>query len=349
MNFFREELRRNRATILLIAATLILYAGIFLVSRSSEDTSEAPSASKKVERMSKESLHEREEKFKKNILEKPALAQSFSATIVLVLSAGFFMNAVVLRRKLRKQPIWPSAQSRTPAVWGFREVLLVTAFLFFMEAVMVASQFMGHYFFGLEWANTEVLVMANSLIRNLTVSVLILWLVCAKLKYSASDFGLSWNKFLNHVRLGLGGYLFMLPLLCISLLAVVVVAQHFSYEPAPQAVVEIYLKESSTDYLLFFSIFVAGLGPIFEEIFFRGFLLGGLRQKLGSWGAIAASSLIFAALHFNLAAFFPILILGVFLAVLAEKTGSLVPSMTVHVTHNLIMVCLTLWFRALSV
>ena len=62
-----------------------------------------------------------------------------------------------------------------------------------------------------------------------------------------------------------------------------------------------------------------------------------------------ATSGIFALLHLNLIAFLPIFILGLCLSFLYEKTGSLVPCMVLHMTHNLIMVGMTLGFHTLSV
>ena len=75
-----------------------------------------------------------------------------------------------------------------------------------------------------------------------------------------------------------------------------------------------------------------------EEIFFRGFLYTAIKKETNTGQAIFISALLFSFLHAHLVGFLPILILGMFLAYLYEKTGSLVPSITVHVIHNLIMV-----------
>ncbi|HXV19228.1 MAG TPA: CPBP family intramembrane glutamic endopeptidase, partial [Candidatus Omnitrophota bacterium] len=98
--------------------------------------------------------------------------------------------------------------------------------------------------------------------------------------------------------------------------------------------------------LIYFTFFVAILGPIIEEVFFRGFAYTAFRRKWGVVRGMLASSAVFALMHMNLIAFFPIFVLGIFLAYLFEKTGSLVPSMTVHMVHNLIMVSLTLGFKS---
>src|SRR5207237_96161 len=124
--------------------------------------------------------------------------------------------------------------------------------------------------------------------------------------------------------------------------------QHFSYEPMPQEVVQVYLRKSMDKYVLPLTLFVTVLGPVIEEIFFRGFTYRAFRRRWGAWVSCAATAGIFAAFHMNVMVFFPIFLLGLFLAFLYEKTGSLVPSIAAHVTHNLIMVCFTLGFKSLS-
>lgn len=96
------------------------------------------------------------------------------------------------------------------------------------------------------------------------------------------------------------------------------------------------------------TLFVGSIvAPLAEEIFFRGFLYGGLRARLGVRWAIVVTSLFFAALHFSFEVLIPILVLGIFLAILYELTGSLYPGMILHVSNNLI--ALIVYFIAKAV
>lgn len=75
--------------------------------------------------------------------------------------------------------------------------------------------------------------------------------------------------------------------------------------------------------------------PIVEETFFRGFLYTALRSRMGVWGAACLSSAIFAAIHPTFPGQFLMLFaLAVVLAVVREKTGSLVPGMICHAINN---------------
>jgi membrane protease YdiL (CAAX protease family) len=64
--------------------------------------------------------------------------------------------------------------------------------------------------------------------------------------------------------------------------------------------------------------------------------------------AMALSALFFSFLHTNVIGFVPILMLGIFLAYLREKTGSLIPSITVHVIHNTALASVMFLVRELT-
>jgi membrane protease YdiL (CAAX protease family)/uncharacterized RDD family membrane protein YckC len=76
--------------------------------------------------------------------------------------------------------------------------------------------------------------------------------------------------------------------------------------------------------------------PIAEEIFFRGMLFGGLRRRLSRLPAAAISALVFGGLHATtgVTAVPPLIIFGFILALLYERTGSLVPGMIAHGLNN---------------
>lgn len=83
------------------------------------------------------------------------------------------------------------------------------------------------------------------------------------------------------------------------------------------------------------------VAPFAEEIFFRGLVFGGLAQRLPLAVAAAVSALLFALLH-GIGVLAPIFVLGLGLAYVYHRTGSLWASM---VTHSLVnAISLTLLF-----
>ncbi len=97
--------------------------------------------------------------------------------------------------------------------------------------------------------------------------------------------------------------------------------------------------------------FVAGAlivaaAPLSEEIFFRGFMFGGLRRRLPMWAAAVIAGAVFGLLHYtgpdSIGVVPQLAVLGVLLAWLYERTGSLWPPIILHVANNgLALIALT--------
>ena len=90
--------------------------------------------------------------------------------------------------------------------------------------------------------------------------------------------------------------------------------------------------------------------PFAEEVFFRGFLYGSLRARLGVWPALLASSAIFGVFHL---AGGPILVpllflVGLAFALLYEWRRSLVASIAAHATFNAIGYALIVYDRVFA-
>ncbi len=76
--------------------------------------------------------------------------------------------------------------------------------------------------------------------------------------------------------------------------------------------------------------------PISEEVCFRGFLFGGLRERMPRLAAALISGLVFGGLHATtgISAVPPLIVFGFVLALLYEKTGSIVPGILLHMLNN---------------
>lgn len=78
------------------------------------------------------------------------------------------------------------------------------------------------------------------------------------------------------------------------------------------------------------------LAPLIEEILMRGYILGGIQKTHGVVIALVISSVLFAALHFNMVQTISALICGVLLGILYIKTGSLFCCILTHCLYNAI-------------
>jgi ABC-type Na+ efflux pump permease subunit/membrane protease YdiL (CAAX protease family) len=78
----------------------------------------------------------------------------------------------------------------------------------------------------------------------------------------------------------------------------------------------------------------AVLPGICEELVFRGFLLSGLRSKLPNAAAIVLVGLIFGLYHINVEKIPIVTLMGILLAFICLRCGSIYPAMLVHVANN---------------
>lgn len=108
--------------------------------------------------------------------------------------------------------------------------------------------------------------------------------------------------------------------------------------PVQVGVQEAALATGSTPLLLWLG---AGLiGPMAEELLFRGFLYQGLAKRLPGWPAVGLSGLAFALLHLELLVIGLTFPFGMLLAYTFRRYGTLVVPVTAHVVFNLIALAL---------
>lgn len=77
------------------------------------------------------------------------------------------------------------------------------------------------------------------------------------------------------------------------------------------------------------------LGPISEELMFRGLLFTGLRKLMPTWGALIISSAVFSAMHCTLLGFPLLFLMGAIMCYTYWKTGSLTNSIAIHMVNNI--------------
>ena len=101
--------------------------------------------------------------------------------------------------------------------------------------------------------------------------------------------------------------------------------------------------DSETVAAIFSVLLIAILAPVSEELFFRGMLFGGLRLRMRPLPAALISGAVFGGLHATtgISAVPPLIFLGVALALLYEKTGSLWPPIILHLVNNCLALALS--------
>lgn len=83
---------------------------------------------------------------------------------------------------------------------------------------------------------------------------------------------------------------------------------------------------------------VGVLTPLAEELFFRGALMGWMMLRgFPRWSVILLPALLFTVMHLNPVGMLPIFFLALLLGYLRWATGSLWPSVALHICNNLLV------------
>jgi len=84
-----------------------------------------------------------------------------------------------------------------------------------------------------------------------------------------------------------------------------------------------------------FNLVMLALVPgLCEELLFRGYAQRQFERATGVVGGILLSGILFGLYHLRLSQLLPLALLGIYLAYLTWRTGSLWPAILVHMAHN---------------
>ena len=96
-----------------------------------------------------------------------------------------------------------------------------------------------------------------------------------------------------------------------------------------------------SDLSLLFNLFALAVTPaICEELLFRGYVQRQAERRLGVLWGIVFSGVVFGFYHLSLSQALPLSVLGIYLAYLAWRTGSLWIPIAAHFTNNALAVAL---------
>ena len=98
-----------------------------------------------------------------------------------------------------------------------------------------------------------------------------------------------------------------------------------------EEVMKIFTSLNSPIWFMLAAVIVA---PVVEEMFFRGFLFQGFRQRYGWVAASMLSSAIFAAAHLDPVSLIPTFILGVVFSYVYHRSNSVWPGIILHFSVN---------------
>ncbi|WP_096894660.1 CPBP family intramembrane glutamic endopeptidase [Candidatus Scalindua japonica] len=228
--------------------------------------------------------------------------------------------------------------SRGDKHWSLRDIFKVFLFyLLMMFAGIPVFLYIVKQISGLDLVERfgqNTVFLSLSLVVNILTCLYIFNIVRTGYGLPVVSLGLTIRDWKSDVKTGLKHYLIILPVILASGFIVDFVLRAFGIDPEQQNIINNLLREDSSGVLAFMVFFGMFAAPIVEEILFRGFMQSAVRIIYDKRQTIFISGFVFALIHWNAHVFLQIFILGLLLAYLYEKTGTLVASITVHVCHN---------------
>ena len=338
-----EFIRKERLYLLLFIFVLLVTAIIMMPLESERKQSAAKVKVGLEKKEPVEDLAKKREEVEELFTENRDLALVFSLTsllILLLLCLGIAVDLILLSSRLGKKELdIHTYKPQGQISWGVWDVCrVVILFMFFGYMLIIIESSLIRIFPLVK--NDNFRMILNSTILDTLGVVFIIYFTVGQYKEKFVSLGISFKNFFRNIFYGMVGYIALIPILVVLLLAIAYISNLIKYVPEKQPVVELFLKEKNAPLLIYTSLFAAIAGPIIEELFFRGFMYNAFKKYIGIFWATLITAAMFAALHAHIVGFLPILALGMMLAYLYEKTGTLVSSITVHMIHNLSMVLL---------
>lgn len=191
---------------------------------------------------------------------------------------------------------------------------------------------LGIDFSGIDGAVGDSIIALFAYLLTLALIIGLPWFAMHR-RTSLKDLGLtrlpSWLDILV-------GPLGIVPYVILSGLLLIIAANVIpGFDGTQQQVVGFTSVVKSYEYILAFITLVC-LAPLAEEMVFRGYLYGKLRQHLGMWASVLMTSVVFAALHGQWNVGIDVFALSIVLSLLRETTGSIWAGVLLHMTKNAI-------------
>ena len=225
---------------------------------------------------------------------------------------------------------------RTPAALAPWEISVTDFFM--MIWCVIAGGFIAPFAAGL-WlkghpvaADTSIIMMTALFHLGMLAGVIVFKATTGR--RSATLPIISGAPSLNPVLAGLTAYLVTLPIvLGISLVWQVLLKACDVPAPAQDAIDILRHAHPLPRALLLVSAIV--LAPFTEELIFRAGIFRYTRTRLPRWAALLLPSMLFGAMHMNLASFAPLVALGIVFSLAYERTGRISTTIIAHGLFNL--------------
>jgi len=226
--------------------------------------------------------------------------------------------------------------------WGVAEIVGIA--VVFAVTLPVVAGVLGVPEGGLSFTEVSLVL----LVQNGGFVLLALFGILARYRLPAARLGLTTRRWAAMLLLGavVGGAMIFVSLVAerasLELVGLVegrpAAEARAEREHAADPLAEYLGISSGPARLIWLTVLLVVVVPFGEELYFRGVVYGGLRNRFGAGWSLLGSTLLFGAVHRQVVHFLPIALLGLVIALLYERTRSLLPSVAVHAVNNIISI-----------
>lgn len=346
----RKSVGENRFYLLMLV--FIVATEIFLAQSPLREKKEKLAEKKKSHRiLAPDEIAAQEERIKEMLSRNSHLAVAVTASTfasALALMAGLVIGINCIARRLNGREIMAGYGSPPDVCWRLTDILRIIVIFYFFGYLLQWTEAGIADLINLKKPVDGLFTILNATAMDFIGIALVLYFAVNKFKSGLAGLGLISKNVRRDIGVAIAGYLAIIPVLAIIMVVVLIGLKVFNYEPPETKALEILYEAKGPRILFILTALVTLIGPVAEELFFRGFAYPIFRKRIGVRNAILLVSGVFAVMHMNIVSFFPILVLGILLAYLYEKTGSIIPSITVHVIHNAAVVFFVFLYKLIA-
>ncbi len=234
--------------------------------------------------------------------------------------------------------------------WGFWATM---GFSTIIVAVYLMIHFVGMVLYGFHLVTVNPAMTTQSIVRTIAGNGFLLAVVtcvsvlpCCGLIFLFIWLrkGITWKEYLGAYLPRSRDLFLWLGITALYGIATDVVTSLIGRPPVPEFWMKAY-DSSVFPPLLFFALLVAA--PLNEEIFFRGFMLAGIRDSvLGAIGAVLIPSLLWTVVHmqYDLYELSTIFVAGIILGIARLRTNSVFTTLAIHALINVWACFQILWY-----
>jgi membrane protease YdiL (CAAX protease family) len=250
--------------------------------------------------------------------------------VILIFGGGILLIVYFTIRLAYKDILPSSIFSEKKAPWNLWDIFKVIFFYIFILILITYA----YEIISLASISKKIIQINFNFIAFLTGYLLIIGFIYYLLRQYGYTFRMIGLKYKNRWKDLFSGVAIYSGFYPVFFLISYLNQFFYKNQPIENDVFRLISSNGSLPSLCLLIIIICIIGPIIEEIFFRGFILRGLKRYMQAKYAVIFSSLIFAVLHLKIYIILPIAVLGLLLGYLRERTSSLTLPIIIHITHN---------------